>query len=221
MKQFLPFLFFCLFTLITKTIVAQNTLSGIVIDEEGNNLTGANILLYQDDEFISGTAVDKFGKFSLTGDFINYKIKLSYLGYKDLEISSEDFLFDNLIIMEESTYDLNEIVVTAYRSSTNSINVCGAFRRSLTIPETSIKITSRKWNFYPNPTHDWLKIDVDNEMTGTIEIINGLGKVIAAYAVNGKSLMIDFRNYIDGTYYLRYNFEGQQVENIGKLVKIK
>jgi hypothetical protein len=147
------------------------------------------------------------------------------LGYQDVEMTLDDLLFDNLIVMKKGVHDLNEVVLTAYKIplvEQNNIHIIRGLKRvNYKSPPSSIKIAARNWNFYPNPTQDYLKIDVENKMHGTVEVIGNTRKIVATHAINGKSVLINLVNLIDGTYYLRYNLEGEQVENIGKVVKIR
>lgn len=79
--------FFCLFALLSCNAYSQNfTVSGSVVDEINEPLTGAGVLLLakKDSSFIAGTTTDDAGRFSIASKKGgNYFIKITYLGYAD------------------------------------------------------------------------------------------------------------------------------------------
>ena len=72
-------MFAALFSLATLSVFAQGkTLTGVVLDELGDPITGANVVVVGT---TNGIITDLDGKFTLSNVADNAKIKISYIGY--------------------------------------------------------------------------------------------------------------------------------------------
>ncbi len=93
---------------------SQISLKGKVIDNLGP-VTGANIVLQNENNKIIGSITDIDGNFSLQAKEGKYKLTISFIGYtsysKDLFINSDTNL--NTIILKEDTNTLDEVVITS------------------------------------------------------------------------------------------------------------
>ncbi len=107
-----------------KTIIhpkiQQLTVTGQVVDENGMPLLGANVI---EKGTSNGVAADLDGKFSITVSNSNAIIVISYVGYKDKEITAKENL--GSIALEPDASALDEIVVVGY-GSTKRKDVTGA-----------------------------------------------------------------------------------------------
>lgn len=88
----------------------QRTITGKVLDIEGESIIGANIV--DKDNPSNGTVTDFDGNFTLTVNE-NATIRISYIGYLEQDIKiSNNKSFD--IILHEDTKSLDELVVIGY-----------------------------------------------------------------------------------------------------------
>jgi hypothetical protein len=118
MRNSFYFLFF-LFSFTSNSLSAQNiSVRGRVLDgKEQTFLSFANIALYQDSGYITGISTDTIGKFAI--EHIkpgNYMLTVSYLGYKTERIRIDELsksIDIGDIVMESSTQELKEVVVSA------------------------------------------------------------------------------------------------------------
>lgn len=111
LPKIITFLLSLLFTIWANG--QSSTLSGMVSDQDGAPVIGANIFL---DGTYDGTSTDVEGKFSFsTSEKGNWILKISYIGFQDYEqeikIEEGDLLFD--IVLKETVNELNEVVITA------------------------------------------------------------------------------------------------------------
>ena len=73
-------------------------------------------------------------------------------------------------------------------------------------------------SIYPNPTVNYLKIELDNEVVnGEIVIQDLQGKTIESIEFNGNEIIVQTTNYKRGTYLLTI-LEGSRVINSAKFV---
>jgi iron complex outermembrane receptor protein len=99
------------------TISAQHTLSGKVVDEKGNALVGATVMI-QNSSQVQNTAKDgsfSFDKLSKS----SYTLKVSFLGY---ETSTEKVNtdLDLMIKLNPKAYSMDEITVSSLRANDKS-----------------------------------------------------------------------------------------------------
>ncbi|WP_050809657.1 TonB-dependent receptor [Ochrovirga pacifica] len=127
----MKFYFTLAFTLIfTIQSYAQGnaTISGRVIELSTKNpIPFANILITNDsDATVTGSITDENGRFSIKGlKEGNYKVKISFIGYKEKEIpvlvGSLNNAFDlGKIELQEFSENLSEVVITAKKDIVSS-----------------------------------------------------------------------------------------------------
>ena len=108
MKLFLQVLVLFLST----TVIAQTQLSGTVSDSSGQPIPGANIVINN----TTGTVTDFDGNFSLSTDKNPpFTVTISSVGLasKSIEVTSATQSLS--VVLDESTTQLDEIVVSASR----------------------------------------------------------------------------------------------------------
>lgn len=103
------------FTTVNKFAVPQTpgTISGVVFDEQGNPLPGANVLIKGT---TIGTATDMEGRYSLVLPQNSKSVIFSFIGFRTEEkmLTGQSTL--NVSLLEDKTA-LSEVVVTGYRAS--------------------------------------------------------------------------------------------------------
>ncbi len=109
---------FILLIALSLTLFSQETITGIVKNQNGEPLIGANIVIK---ETFKGTATNSKGEFKFskvkTGD---YTYVISYLGYKTLEKEISGDNTKNLVFTLELANILSEdVIVTATRAKEN------------------------------------------------------------------------------------------------------
>ena len=110
------------FLFTSQTISAQNIISGKVLSQSGEALTGANIVVKNTS---IGTASNGDGNYSLpklkNGDYV---IRVSFFGYetqeKQIVISDNDLTVD--FTLTQTSIDLNAVVVTGTRTEKSLAN---------------------------------------------------------------------------------------------------
>lgn len=118
-------MFMALFSLATLVAFAQSkTVTGIVLDEMDDPVTGANVVVVGT---TNGIMTDMEGKFSLPNVDDNAKIRVSYIGYLNQEISVAGKTHLQ-IQLSEDTQALEEVVVVGYGVQRRS-DVTGAMVR--------------------------------------------------------------------------------------------
>lgn len=85
-------------------------ISGTVIDEKGEPVIGASILV---DETSNGTITNIDGEYSLTDVPENSTLTISYVGYKTIKLKASDKNLSNIILQEDSEL-IDEVVVVGY-----------------------------------------------------------------------------------------------------------
>ncbi len=95
---------------LTTGIMAQNTVSGTVINADGTAVIGASVML---DGTSSGTITDIDGKYSISVPDGGGTLKISYIGYSTQMVSLSGGNQDlGVITMSEDLMALDEVVVT-------------------------------------------------------------------------------------------------------------
>ena len=69
-------------------------------------------------------------------------------------------------------------------------------------------------NIYPNPTKDYLNIELNNETKGNVIISNQLGQVVKEMNIDGKELLIDVEDLTSGVYFI--NVSNQKMKFLKK-----
>ena len=111
-------IYFLLLITYTSTSAQQYTISGKVINNNLDVLSGASIKI---EETNQGTSSDSNGEFTLTLDKGNYTILISYTGFQSTkkEIYLEEDKKLNFILLVDNLI-LDEVLVTAVRASPNT-----------------------------------------------------------------------------------------------------
>ena len=112
-KVILQFVFLCI---CTASIMGQSAISGIVTDQAGLPLIGANVTAKGFDAI--GTITDVDGNFSLSVPQAVSTLKISYTGYESREVEFTAGKFLSITLAEGKV--LEEVVVTALGISKNS-----------------------------------------------------------------------------------------------------
>ena len=97
-------------------IKTQNIITGTVIDESGNPLAGASVVVKGT---IQGAQTDFDGKFTLSYEGDANILVVSYIGYGTKEIAVENATEINIQLMPEAS-SLDEVVVVGYGTSKKS-----------------------------------------------------------------------------------------------------
>ena len=110
MKKHIFLLIFCITTSIA---FSQNTVTGVVLDNENIPIPSAEVKIK---DTTIGAVTDFDGNFTLTGIEMNQVIQVSYVGFKTAEVvyTGQDSI---TIILEVSTEALDEVVVIGYGAS--------------------------------------------------------------------------------------------------------
>jgi hypothetical protein len=125
------------------------TLRGVVKDLETETvLPGANILIYQNGEYLNGTVSDMDGQYRMENIPVGrIEVRARYVGYKDflasnLNITSgKEFILD--ILLEESAMELEGVTITANRKGEVINEMATVSVRSFTVEETDRYAGSR------------------------------------------------------------------------------
>ena len=102
------FVFAIAFVFVQQSCLAQQKVTGTVIDENGDPVIGATVVLSSNSK--KGTVTDLNGRFSIDVPD-GAKLKVSYIGYKTQMVTN---LKNPKIIMREDGGNLNEVVVVGY-----------------------------------------------------------------------------------------------------------
>lgn len=112
MKNVLPFILLS-FTYSTYS----QSISGIVMDKNENNIPFVNVLLInpKDSTLYKGTITDEFGKFQFSEvKKETYKLNVSLLGYKSINKSlsvGNESIDLGMLILEEQSEELSEVII--------------------------------------------------------------------------------------------------------------
>ena len=153
----------------------QVTLSGRVLDSDGKALCGANVIAWSDKDTPSGYAVtDKGGLFSLEVPEGTDHITVTFIGFKTVTVSMNEFASPHTVVLEEQAFSLKEVAVTAE-----------------SISETGDTLTYSVASF--REVQDRSIADVISKMPG-LEVksdgaIEYQGKAIGSFYIEGLDLM--------------------------------
>ena len=106
-----------LFLLLSAVLAfAQEPLSGIVVDDAGKALAGANVMAYgPDGKVLSFAVTGTDGAFQLKKTAGLERITASFMGFKTVSIPAGQFKDGQQIRMEAGGFQLKEVAVTAER----------------------------------------------------------------------------------------------------------
>ena len=121
--------------------VQQNKkkISGVIVDEEGTPVIGANITLEGNKGV--GTVTDAEGKFILSEIPVGATLLVSYIGYLERKVQVEDGKSSYQITLHEDTQKLDEVIVIGYGVE-KKINMTGAITNVKTEELSSISTTN-------------------------------------------------------------------------------
>lgn len=142
----------------TLGLSGQNTISGVVRGSGGETLAGAHIIIKNT---TLGTASDALGQYRLKGLRNGvYTLRVSYFGYqtqeREVELSGREVVLD--FEMEETSVDLNAVVVTGTRTEkslsntpvlTQSVGIRELVSRDATDITRRWRWSFRAWNSPP------------------------------------------------------------------------
>lgn len=122
-----------------KTNTSSSILKGTIVDENGLPVIGANVLVKGSKT--NGTITDVDGNFSLNAPRGSVLV-VSYVGYSDQEVKTNDNGRPISVVMKEDTETLDELVVVGYLSQkkaslTGAVASMKVDEQSKTIPTTS------------------------------------------------------------------------------------
>ena len=92
--------------------------SGTVVDKKtGEPLIGVTVAVWSNGRLQTGTSTDFDGNFKISSPVIDFELRISYVGYKEVRLSSvTDKLQDLYIELSEEANALAEVVVTGFVS---------------------------------------------------------------------------------------------------------
>jgi len=122
-KRLASLLIFTLF--ITGYTIAQQTISGKVVDVNGTPLIGATIAVKGT---TIGTVTDIDGNYTLEIPEGNYELQASYLGYATIELSTVDDSYKQITLADDQT-KLDEVVITGFASTVKRKNLANSVAR--------------------------------------------------------------------------------------------
>ena len=98
---------FCLF--FTSNIFSQTTVQGKILDEQGEGLLGANIIINGTSQ---GTVSDQNGNFNLTtSKDIPFEIEVSFIGFESQNITVNTQQLGAITLAVENSFD--EVIISA------------------------------------------------------------------------------------------------------------
>lgn len=143
MNRYLALIFFSFFTVFTMP--AQVLVSGKVIDQDGNPIAFANIL-------IKGTSVGTYsnehGVFSLKAPKLQSTLVVSTLGYTTKEVKLKGADIDNLVVVLSEGEELSEVVIMAKPAKRLSKNENPAYKILQKIWQNKANHGVKKFNYY-------------------------------------------------------------------------
>lgn len=212
---------------LTNSSSAQ-LVTGIVVDEEGDPLVHATVLIKGTS---TGTITDVDGHFQILVNPVSDTLVFSYVGYSSHEISVNEAGSETLNVEMQQGAFLEEVIVTEYK-----INRCrcivGAIASISTtskrpkripgfsaLPKTEIKV-------FPNPFVSQVQIELGNVQEGTykINIVANTGQVVhqtQLFLSSHQRLEMDLAalNLPAGTYWLQIS-DGKGQDFKQQLIKV-
>jgi TonB-linked SusC/RagA family outer membrane protein len=116
------FFLFMIIVMFATTLLAQNSVSGTVVDQDGQPIPGVTIL--DDSNQTNGTVTDFDGNFTITIPS-DGKLNVSFIGYEtqSIAVSGQTNLS---ISMKETVSALDEVVITGYGSQVKKSDLTGS-----------------------------------------------------------------------------------------------
>ena len=202
--------------------------TGIVVDEEGEPLVHATVLIKGTS---TGTITDVDGHFQILVNPIRDTLVFSYVGYRSHEISINEADSEVLNIQMEQGAFLKEVVVTDYktiscRCTVGAIAVVETIsKRPKRIPKFS-PLSRTEIKVFPNPFVSYVQIELANIQEGIykLRIVANTGQVVHQLQLSLSShqrLAMDLAalNLPAGTYWLQIS-DGKGKDFKQQLIKI-
>ena len=124
MRQIIMFICGCLLSLLTANVYAQNiSVRGVVLDDMNEPLPGANVYIKGTSK---GTMTDIDGKFTLQVPNSKSILVISYIGYKDKEITVGKQQ-DLKVVLESNSELIDEVVIVGFGTQ-KKINATGSVK---------------------------------------------------------------------------------------------
>ncbi len=94
----------------------NTTVSGVVIDKKTQEpLIGVNVAIWKDGSMITGVSTDFDGAFHTSTALTDFEVRITFMGYKEVKLSSKSHKLDAMqIILEEESNTLSDVVVTGF-----------------------------------------------------------------------------------------------------------
>jgi hypothetical protein len=122
MKYFKKNYYLLTIIMCANTLFSQTSLSGTVVDQNGQPIPGVTIL--DENNETNGTVTDFDGNFSITVPS-DGELNVSFIGFKSQTIAVSGQTNLN-ILLEESVSALDEVVITGYGSQVKKSDVTGS-----------------------------------------------------------------------------------------------
>ena len=106
------------------------------------------------------------------------------------DVDFKDSLFLVCKVASVQFYKYNDCTITKVNNTNEIINI----------------------DIYPNPTQDFLTVNLDNDYTGSIIFVkNYLGKTLIEHKINSSSEIINLQSLSNGLYFLVINSNGKNI----------
>ncbi|MCB0554786.1 MAG: carboxypeptidase-like regulatory domain-containing protein [Phaeodactylibacter sp.] len=213
---------------------ASKIVEGIVTDQSGEPLIGANVILkgpVKSQWFFSGTCTDLDGYFYLTvpAETKGLQLAVSYLGYEGQLVALESGNSNFEIQLQWASQELAEVVVIAHRPPLIERSIISGLAtgrrtdgKAQFPPETAAEPVEIL-NVYPNPFTSWLQVELQLEQPQSMlfHLYDASGKLVFAQAEGlpqGRAnlrLELEGRHLPAGRYFLRVSDEAGEVRTKG------
>lgn len=224
------YLLILLFSVFAFNGFSQGVIKGQAVDAETDDgLIAAELSVYQGDRLIGGTISDLDGNYEIKNipEGI-YRLEAKYLGYQsdiidEIQIKNHKTEQAHFFLEVGGIYlDIIEIRCgsenycqttcggyTTVSSTTCFSNCCDEIKSSiddvdLTIQKNQNSIDAK---FYPNPTHDFLLINHEEDTIENITLLDITGRRIAS--LKNDIDKIEMAHLQPGSYFLQYQLEGK------------
>ncbi len=214
-------LLFSLFLIYPAIMFSQSVVQGNINNQQGTPLPFANLTLYQDSVFITGTHADFNGYYMLKTKPGVYDLKVSYIGFDDkiipgIEVSENIPLELNIemqaglsleeIVVVGDRYEIYRDTIRCWFGQTNCF-YSGHFQdKELKKKENGNmeNVTAADIQLYPNPAVEQVNIKSSQEFAA-LHIFNINGQLIQSVLnIQKGHSTINVSGFIPGTYILRF-----------------
>jgi hypothetical protein len=184
---------------IAEKSTEPNVINGQIIDQDGNKIAFATIVIKNSNV---GTQSDAEGKFQLQAP-LNSKLVFSAVGYRSKEVALNEETKNLLVRFEKDDIALSGVIVVVGYTARKKL-------KPFPIIQKVIDTAFNKFSVYPNPTHgnstitiDFMKLEAGNYKISIIgssgDIIQSDGKEISA---KNKIASVFIKDVAAGTYFI-------------------